>query len=94
MPRSGLALGSIADFNTAERTISSTRVTDPSWACQQARTDPAFQAELQAEGLRVQKFGEVQGFYYTKGKPITLTLYGTDTSALERGDSSDNSEDD
>ncbi|HXZ68161.1 MAG TPA: glycosyltransferase family 39 protein, partial [Alphaproteobacteria bacterium] len=27
----------------------------------------AFEAELQAEGLQVQKFGEVQGFYYTKG---------------------------
>ena len=54
----------------------------------------AFQAELQAEGLQVQKFGEVKGFYYTKGKPITLTLYGTDTSALERGDSGDNGEED
>ncbi|MFZ1990242.1 MAG: glycosyltransferase family 39 protein [Alphaproteobacteria bacterium] len=54
----------------------------------------AFQAELQAEGLQVQKFGEVQGFYYTKGKPITLTLYGTDSSALERGDSGNNGEED
>jgi 4-amino-4-deoxy-L-arabinose transferase-like glycosyltransferase len=54
----------------------------------------AFQAELQAEGLQVQKFGEVQGFNYTKGKPITLTLYGTDSSALERGDSGNNGEED
>ncbi len=46
---------------------------------------PAFQAELQAEGLQVQKFGEVSGFNYDKGKPITLTLYGTATSALELG---------
>lgn len=46
---------------------------------------PEFQAELQAEGLQIQKFGEVSGFNYDKGKPITLTLYGTATSALELG---------
>jgi 4-amino-4-deoxy-L-arabinose transferase-like glycosyltransferase len=54
----------------------------------------AFQAEIQAEGVQIQKFGEVAGFNYDKGKPITLTLYGTDSSALERGDGGVNGTDD
>ena len=54
---------------------------------------PEFQAELQAQGLEVQKFGEVSGFNYDKGKPITLTLYGTSTSALELGYGENGTED-
>ena len=43
----------------------------------------AFQAEIQTEGTRVQNFGRVLGLNYVNGHEVELTIYGTDTSALE-----------
>jgi 4-amino-4-deoxy-L-arabinose transferase-like glycosyltransferase len=89
-PRNGVTPAPVAVLGFAEPSIvfllgTDTEIADPDDAADavaegrpvivEAKQEPAFRAELAKARLEVQPVAVVKGVNYSKGKPVTLTLY-------------------